>query len=59
MIEASNYVLRHARADARRAIVILTHDETRDAEDEARVVSARARANAVLSFLQAPYEPPT
>lgn len=59
MIDASNYVLRHARADARRAIVILTDDETQDSEDEARVESALQRANAVLSFLQAPYEPPT
>jgi hypothetical protein len=59
LIEASNYVLRHARPDARRAIVILTDDETQDAEDESRVEGALARANAVLSFLQAPYEVPT
>ncbi len=59
LIEASSYVLRHARPDARRAIVILTDDETQDAEDESRVESALARANAVLSFLQAPYEVPT
>jgi VWFA-related protein len=59
MIEAANYVERHARADARRAVVILTDDETQDAEDESRVESALSRANAVLSFLQAPYEPPT
>ncbi len=52
-------MLRHARADARRAIVILTDDETQDAEDESRVESALSRANAVLSFLRAPYEPPT
>jgi VWFA-related protein len=59
LIEASSYVLRHARPDARRAIVILTDDETQDAEDESRVESALARATAVLSFLQAPYEVPT
>jgi VWFA-related protein len=59
LIEASNYVLRHARPDARRAVVILTDDETQDAEDESRVESALARANAVMSFLQAPYEVPT
>jgi VWFA-related protein len=59
MIEAAQYVQRHARADARRAIVILTDDETQDSEDEPRVESALSRANAVLSFLQAPYDPPT
>jgi VWFA-related protein len=59
MIEAAQYVQRHARADARRAVVILTDDETQDSEDEPRVESALARANAVLSFLQAPYEVPS
>ncbi len=58
MVSAANYVGREARPDARRAIVILTDDETQDSEDEPRVESALARANAVLSFLQAPYEPP-
>lgn len=58
MIEAANYVQRHARPEARRAVVILTDDETQDSEDEPRVESALAHANAVLSFLQAPYEPP-
>ncbi len=58
LISAANYVAREARPDARRAIVILTDDETQDSEDEPRVESALARANAVLSFLQAPYEPP-
>ena len=58
LISAANYVARQARPDARRAIVILTDDETQDSEDEPRVESALARANAVLSFLQAPYEPP-
>jgi VWFA-related protein len=59
MIDAANYVKQHARPDARRAVVVLTDDETQDSEDEARVESALARANAVLSFLQAPYEPNT
>ncbi len=58
MLDAANYVQREARPEARRAIVILTDDETQDEEDEARVESALARANAVLSFLQAPYEEP-
>jgi VWFA-related protein len=59
LIEAASYVQRHARAEARRAIVILTDDETQDSEDEPRVESALSRADSILSFLQAPYEPPT
>jgi VWFA-related protein len=59
LIEAASYVQHHARADARRAVVILTDDETQDGQDEPRVESALSRANAILSFLQAPYEPPT
>lgn len=59
MLDAASYVEREARPDARRAIVILTDDQTQDQEDEGRVDSALRRANAVLSFLQAPYEPPT
>ncbi|MBV8895784.1 MAG: VWA domain-containing protein [Acidobacteriaceae bacterium] len=58
LISAADYVQHQARPDARRAIVILTDDETQDSEDEPRVESALERANAVLSFLQAPYEPP-
>ncbi len=58
LLDAANYVKREARQDARRAIVILTDDQTQDQEDEASVESALDRANAVLSFLQAPYEPP-
>ena len=49
---------KNARPEARRAIVILTDDETQDREDEARVESALDRANAMLSFLRAPYEIP-
>jgi VWFA-related protein len=59
MLDAARYVQREGRPEARRAIVILTDDETQDAEDEARVESALARANAILSFLQAPYEQPS
>jgi hypothetical protein len=58
LLDAANYVGREARQDARRAIVVMTDDETQDQEDEARVDAALARANAVLSFLQAPYESP-
>lgn len=58
LITAASYVQRQARPDARRAIVIMTDDQTQDEEDVPRVDSALARANAVLSFLQAPYEEP-
>lgn len=58
MLNAASYLEREARKDARRAIVILTDDQTQDAEDERRVEAALSRADAVLSFLQAPYEVP-
>jgi hypothetical protein len=58
LISAARYLEREARPDARRAVVILTDDETQDSENEPAVERALARANAVLSFLQAPYEPP-
>lgn len=58
MMDAASYMRREARPDARRAIVILTDDQTQDGKDEASVESALARGNIVLSFLQAPYEPP-
>ncbi|MBV9265988.1 MAG: VWA domain-containing protein, partial [Acidobacteriaceae bacterium] len=57
LLSAASYVEHEARPQARRAIVILTDDETQDSEDEPRVEKALARANAILSFLQAPYEP--
>lgn len=59
LLSVAKYVEENARPTARRAIVILTDDETQDEEDEPRVETALARANAVLSFLQAPYEVPT
>ena len=59
LVSAASYVRTNARPDARRAIVILTDDQTQDEEDEPRVESALAHADATLSFLQAPYEPPT
>ncbi|HEX4227644.1 MAG TPA: VWA domain-containing protein [Bryobacteraceae bacterium] len=58
MIQAASYVQKNARPEARRAIVILTDDETQDSEDEPRVEAALDRANAMLSFLRAPYELP-
>ncbi len=58
MLDAARYLEHSARPEARRAVVILTDDQTQDEEDEYHVEAALNRANAVLSFLQAPYEPP-
>jgi hypothetical protein len=59
LLDAAKYVQREARPEARRAIVIMTDDQTQDQTDEGRVERALTRANAILSFLQAPYEVPT
>lgn len=59
MLSAANYVQKHARPDARRAIVILTDDETQDSENEPKVEKALSQAGAVLSFLEAPFDPQT
>ncbi len=58
MLDAADYMQREARKDARRAVVILTDDETQDAENEVKVEGELSEANAILSFLQAPYEEP-
>src|SRR5438445_7140199 len=54
MLEAAHYVWREARHDARRAIVILTDDETEFERNEAKVSQALVKADAVLSALIAP-----
>ena len=54
LIDAANYVGRQGRRDARRAIVILTDDQTERDRDEARVSRALENADAVLSALIAP-----
>lgn len=54
LLDAADYVRREGRTNARRAIVILTDDQTEFDRDEARVSRALERANVVLSFLQAP-----
>ena len=54
LIAAANYVELHGRKDARRAIVILTDDQTEFERDEAGVSRALERADAVLSALIAP-----
>jgi len=54
LLEAARYVERSGRRDARRAIVILTDDQTERDRNDAAVLSALLRADAVLSALLAP-----
>lgn len=54
LYEAAQYVGRSARADARRAIVILTDDRTERGRDENGVGRALTSGNIVLSALLAP-----
>lgn len=54
LLDAASYIAREGRHDARRAIVILTDDQTEKERDEERVSNALARADAVLSLLLAP-----
>ena len=55
MLEAARYVGREGRRDTRRAIVILTDDQTERARDEEGVSRALTKSDAVLSALLAPY----
>ena len=54
LLDAANYIGRSARREARRAIVILTDDQTERDRDEARVLRALTSAETVLSALIAP-----
>ncbi len=54
LLDAADYVAREARRDARRAIVIVTDDQTEFNRDEDAVSHALVRADAVLSALIAP-----
>lgn len=54
LLDAADYVRRNGRRDARRAIVILTDDETERERDDQQVGRALERANAVLMALIAP-----
>lgn len=54
MYDAASYVGREGRRDARRAIVILTDDETELTRDDAGVQRALTRADAVMCALIAP-----
>lgn len=54
LLDAAGYMAQHARTNARRAIVILTDDQTERDRDDAAVSRALTRADAVLSALIAP-----
>jgi len=54
MLDAADYIRREGRRDARRAIVILTDDQTEFDRDEAAVSRALSRADAVMCALIAP-----
>ena len=54
LYDAANYISRNGRRDARRAIVILTDDQTERNRDVEGVSRALERADAVLSLLLAP-----
>jgi VWFA-related protein len=54
MKDAARYVAKNARKDTRRAIVIVTDDETEFNRDDEGVSQALQRADAVLSALIAP-----
>ncbi|MFN7923436.1 MAG: VWA domain-containing protein [Bryobacteraceae bacterium] len=54
LLDAADYSRRQGRKDARRAIVILTDDQTEFERDEDRVVHALADADTVMSALLVP-----
>jgi len=54
LLDAAAYIGREGRKEARRAIVIVTDDQTERDRDEARVNRALAKADAVLMAIIAP-----
>jgi VWFA-related protein len=54
LLDTASYVEQSARRDARRAIVIVTDDQTERSRNEAAVLRALTRADSVLSALIAP-----
>ena len=54
LLDAADYMSRRARREARRAIVILTDDQTQFDRNEVQVVRALTRADSILSALIAP-----
>src|SRR5260370_17444807 len=54
LLDAADYMARHSRRDARRAIVILTDDQTQRDRNDPRVSRALTRAGCDLSALITP-----
>jgi VWFA-related protein len=54
ILDTASYIAQNARRDARRAIVIITDDQTERSRNEAAVLHALTRADSVLSALIAP-----
>jgi VWFA-related protein len=54
LLDSASYIEQNGRRDARRAIVIVTDDQTERSRNEAAVLRALTRADAVLSALIAP-----
>ena len=54
MLDAADYIRREGRRDARRAIIVLTDDQTEFDRDDYAVGKALARADAVMCALIAP-----
>ena len=54
LLDSASYLEQNARRDARRAIVIVTDDQTERSRNEAAVLRALTRADSVLSALIAP-----
>jgi VWFA-related protein len=54
MLDAADYIRREGRREARRAIVILTDDQTELERDDVAVMRALTRADAVMCALIAP-----
>lgn len=54
LLDSASYLEQNGRRDARRAIVIVTDDQTERSRNEAAVLAALTRADAVLSALLAP-----
>ena len=54
LLDSAFYIAQNGRRDARRAIVIVTDDQTQRSRNEGAVLRALARADSVLSALIAP-----
>jgi hypothetical protein len=54
LLDSASYIAQNGRRDGRRAIVIVTDDQTERSRNEGAVLSALTRADSVLSALIAP-----